>query len=84
MAEENNGGGGQLPPGFSQVVLTFDRAHFTLQIGGHTENYDEALCIVEIAAREFEARIRAARAGALLHTEGRIPLDFNPRGPRRA
>lgn len=83
MAAENNGGGEGAPHTQSTLILTLNRVAFTMQIDGHTENLDEALCMARMAVDELEARIRAARAAAMLHTEGRIPLHFDPRGPRR-
>lgn len=83
MSEENNGAGKPLPDGYSQLVLTLKRDTFQLQIGGRTENYDEALAMLEMAVRDFEARLRAGKASELLQVSGRIPVDLTPREPRR-
>lgn len=83
MGEENNGGGEAKDTKLSTLILTLNREHFLLQIGGHTENYDEALAMLEMAHRDIEAKIRAAQAAALLNVEGRMPMHFDPHGPRR-
>ena len=83
MAEHNNSGGAAGQHNISQLVLTLDRDNFQLTIGGKMQNLDEALAMVQMASREFKARIRAARAGEILQVDGRLPIDFDPRGPRR-
>lgn len=47
---------------FSQLILTFDRTKFELTIRGITTNYNEAINMLEMATREFKAKIEAARA----------------------
>lgn len=81
MPEENNSGGQAKPFKQSTVVLTLDRENFILLIGGHTENYDEALAMLEMAHRDIEARLRAQQASQLLNVSGRVLVNFNPRGP---
>lgn len=83
MAEQANGGGEGKPFKESTVLLTLDREKFTMQIGGHTENFDEALCMARMAVDYFEARLRAARAGELLNVTGRLPMVPANRGPFR-
>lgn len=83
MGEDNNGKGGAIPDGYSQLVLTLKRDTFQLQIAGRTENYDEALAMLEMATRDFEARLRAGKASELVGGIGRLPLDLLSRGPRR-
>lgn len=82
MSEHNGGGGGQLPDGFSQVVLTLDRMKFTLQLGGKTENLNEALAICQMACEELKSRIATARAEAVLTGPARLTFDMPTRGRR--
>jgi len=65
--------------GTSQIVLTLDRAHFLLSIGGNTENYDEALAMIEMARRAFEDKIRAASMSRVLTAPASMPFDFTKR-----
>jgi hypothetical protein len=84
MAEENNGGDNHQAARISQILLTLDRINFVLSIDGHAENTDEAICIVEMALRQLKEKRRAEHASAVLRLGGRMPSNFDPRGPRRA
>jgi hypothetical protein len=46
----------------SQLILTLDRANCALQLGGYTLNYNEAINMLGMALREFQAMIDQARA----------------------
>jgi hypothetical protein len=62
----------------SQLVLTFTHDTFALQIGGHIENLEVALSMLEQAHRELESKQREARAASsILHAPaGAFPV-FN-------
>ncbi len=64
-ADGNRGNGGQ-DQHVNQLVLTFDADSFRLHIGGHTENYDMALAMLDMARRDIEGKIRAAQAAQSL------------------
>ena len=76
--EYNNGHGGEARTQ-SQMILTLDRAQFTLTIGGHTENYDEALAMLELARRSIEAKMRSQAIAETLRGPAGVTLP-NLRG----
>lgn len=80
MSEQTNGGGEGAPFKESTVLLTLNREKFTMQIGGHTENLDEALCMVRMAVDYFEAKLRAARVQETLTAPARLPFGIPTRG----
>lgn len=45
----------------SQLILTLDRANCLVTLAGYTLNYNEAINILSMAIREFEAKIADAR-----------------------
>jgi hypothetical protein len=66
MVQDNGGGGAARDKKISRILLTFNREDFTMAIGGETENLDEALAMLEMAHRDFEARLRAAQVKQVL------------------
>lgn len=66
MDTENKTGQAARPENISQLVLTFNRAKFEMQIGGSVENYDEALSMLDMARRDFKAKLSAAAVSKVL------------------
>jgi hypothetical protein len=64
MDAEKQNGAALDPQKFSTVTLTLDRERCELKIGGAVANYNEAINILQMASREFEAKLAAERAGA--------------------
>jgi hypothetical protein len=65
MLNDSNGNGGGNER-INQLVITFDPARLTVNIGGHTENFDIALAMLDMAKRALEARARAEEVRASL------------------
>ena len=63
MQSDNNGNGGETRKE-NQLVISFDRAHCTVNVGGWTENFDIALAMLDMARRALEARMRAEEVSA--------------------
>ena len=81
MDSENEASQNGQPAKVSQIVLTFDREKFLLTIGGKTENYNEALCMLEMARREIESQARAVEVGKVLSAPAGVPFRIpRPRG----
>jgi hypothetical protein len=57
----------------SQVTLTLDHATFALQIGGNVENLDCLLCMLDMARRDTEGRLRAIQASQVLAMPMGVP-----------
>lgn len=79
MDTDNDNGGGKQPLEVSQMILTLDRAKFILKIDGHTENFDEALAILDLARRNIEGKIRAEQVARSLAAPQGVTLP-NLRG----
>jgi hypothetical protein len=76
MAEESKSPATPDKATHSQLVLTLTRADFTLTIGGTTQNYDEAICMLDMARRDFEAKLRAAQVRQAIEGPGRVAMPF--------
>lgn len=74
MDTDNGNGSGKPPIEVSQMILTLDRAKFILKIDGHTENFDEALAILDLARRHVEAKIRAEQVARSLSAPQGVTL----------
>lgn len=61
---------------FSQIVLTLNREDFTMGIGGATQNLDEALAMLAMATRNFEARLRAEQVKQVLTAPAGAHIPF--------
>lgn len=64
----------------SQLVLTFQHDTFNCQISGTVENLDVALAMLDMARREVEAQLRAAKASRLVSAPAGVALPFMRRG----
>lgn len=56
---DGNGKGRQEDGRQYQIILTFDPSTFALKVDGHTQNYDMALAMLQMATRWTEAQVRA-------------------------
>ncbi len=66
--------GGQRRLVTSELKLLLDRDRFELKVEGIAANVDEALCMLETAARHLEAEFHARKEGKTLisSTVGRV------------
>ena len=77
MSDHANNGSKAAADNVTQLVLTLDRATFTMVISGNVRNLDEALALLEAAHRDTEQKWRAAVASANLKLPDRGLIDFS-------
>lgn len=80
MSHDGNGSNGGQGAHINQLILTFNSEIMAVEVGGHTQNLDIALAMLDMARRALEARQRAAEVAVSLARP--MPGNFDLRGRR--
>lgn len=76
MSDEPSNGPRPTTPGDAHVLIIFHKDSFTCEITGHVENYDQAICMAQMAQRYFERKLNTAEASKILGPMPSATLPF--------